>query len=391
MELVRVDILVVATIAALAPVLADLSRRAAVPVVVAEIFLGILVGPQVLDLAQTDSFITALSTFGLAFLFFLAGIEIDFQRIRGAPLERGLAGWGMSVVLGAAIAVVLHVTGVIHATVLVALALTTTAMGTLMPILRDAGILDQRFGDFVVGAGAVGEFGPVIAVSIILAFDADEAWHTVLLFVFAVVAVGTALFALRVRPARIVRLVETTMGTSGQLAVRLALLLIIGLAVLASEFGLDVILGAFAAGLITGIVIRGTDSHEFQAKLDAVGFGFLIPVFFIATGMDYDVDGLFSDAASLVLVPGFALLFLVTRGLPVFLLYRRDIQPAERLPLALFSAAALPLLVAITQIGLDTHTMKPEVAVSLLGAGMLSVLVYPLLALALRKRAGARR
>lgn len=391
MELVRVDILVVAAIAAMAPVLADLSRTAKIPVVVAEIALGIVVGPQVLDLAQTDAFIEALSTFGLAFLFFLAGMEIDFERIRGAPIERGVAGWLLSVVFGAAIALILHLTGVIDATVLVALALTTTALGTLMPILRDAGILDQRFGSFVVGAGAVGEFGPVIIVSIILAFDAGEAWHSVLLFVFAGVAVATSLIALRARPARVVRLVETTMGTSGQLAVRLALLLIVGLAVLASEFGLDVILGAFAAGLITGIVIRNTESHEFETKLDAVGFGFLIPVFFIATGMDYDLDALFSDPVSLILVPGFALLFLAIRGLPVLLLYRDQITAAERLPLALFSAAALPLLVAITQIGLDTHTMRPQVAVSLVGAGMLSVLVYPLLALALRRRAARGR
>jgi Kef-type K+ transport system membrane component KefB len=286
--------------------------------------------------------------------------------------------------------VILHATGVIHATVLVALALTTTALGTLMPILRDAGILDQRFGNFVVGAGAVGEFGPVIAVSVILAFDAGEAWHTVLLFVFAAVAVGTALLALRVRPTRVVRLVETTMGTSGQLAVRLSVLLIVGLAVVASEFGLDVILGAFTAGMITGIVIRGTESHEYQAKLDAVGFGFLIPVFFIATGMDYDVDGLLSDPTALILVPGFALLFLVSRGLPALLLYRRDVERDDRLSLGLFSAAALPLLVAITEIGTDTGTMRPDVAVSLVGAGMLSVLIYPLIALAIHRRAARR-
>jgi Kef-type K+ transport system membrane component KefB len=391
MELVQIDILVVAAIAALAPVLADLSRRAAVPVVVAEIVLGIVVGPQVLGLAQTDDFITALSTFGLAFLFFLAGMEIDFERIKGAPLKRGIQGWVMSLALGAVIALILHATGLIHATVLVALALTTTALGTLMPILRDAGILDQRFGNFVVGAGAVGEFGPVICVSIILAVEAGEAWHSALLFVFAAIAVLTSVFALRVRPARIVRLVETTMGTSGQLAVRLSVLLIVGLAVIATEFGLDVILGAFAAGLITGIVIRGTESHEYQGKLDAVGFGFLIPVFFISTGMDYDLDGLFSSAEALILVPGFALLFLVTRGLPVVLLYRKDLAAPERVPLALFSAAALPLLVAITQIGVDTDTMRPEVAVSLVGAGMLSVLIYPLLALGLRRREARRR
>ena len=391
MEVAHADILVVATVAVLAPVLADLSRRAKVPIVVVEIALGIVVGPQVLDLAGTDGFIEALSTFGLAFLFFLAGMEIDFERIRGAPARYGALGWLLSIVIGAVAAVALHVTGVIHATVLVALALTTTAMGTLMPILRDSGILDQRFGNYVVGAGAVGEFGPVVIVSIILAVEAGEAWHSALLFAFAAVVVATALVSLRAPPARVVRLVQTTMGTSGQLAVRLSILLVIALAVLASEFGLDVILGAFAAGIIVGIVIRGTDAREFAGKLDAVGFGFLIPIFFIATGMDYDLDGLFSDAASLVLVPGFTLLFLVIRGVPAELLYRRELAPGERRSLALFSAAALPLLVAITQIGLDTHTMRPEVAVSLVGAGMLSVLIYPLLALAVHRRAEGLR
>jgi Kef-type K+ transport system membrane component KefB len=197
------------------------------------------------------------------------------------------------------------------------------------------------------------------------------------------------LVALRARPARVVRLVQTTMGTSGQLAIRLSILLVVALAVLATEFGLDVILGAFAAGIVVGIVIRGTDAEEFSGKLDAVGFGFLIPVFFIATGMDYDLDALFSNASSLVLVPGFALLFLLGRGLPAWLLYRTDLSRPDRVSLALFSAAALPLLVAITQIGLDTHTMRPEVAVSLVGAGMLSVLVYPLLGLSWHRRPSA--
>jgi Kef-type K+ transport system membrane component KefB len=385
-EVDQADILVVATVAVLAPVLADLSRSAKVPIVVVEIFLGIIVGPQVLDLAGTGSFIEALSTFGLAFLFFLAGMEIDFERIRGTPATEGISGWLISLVLGPLIALILHLTGVIHATILVGLALSTTALGTLMPILRDAGILDQRFGDFVVGAGAAGEFGPVVIVSVILAFEADEPLRALLLFAFAAIVVIATLVALRARPARVVRLVETTMGTSGQLAVRLSVLLIVALAVLASEFGLDVILGAFAAGIVVGIVIRGTEAHEFLGKLDAVGFGFLIPIFFIATGMDYDLDALFSDPVTLALVPGFTALFLVVRGLPALMLYRRNLPGGDRVSLALFSAAALPLLVAITQIGLDTHTMRADVAVSLVGAGMLSVLLYPLFGLARHRR-----
>ena len=343
---------------------------------VAEIFLGILVGPEVLGLAETDGFIEALSTFGLAFLFFLAGMEIDFERIRGAPARAGALGWLLSVVLGAVVALALHLTGVIHATVLVALALTTTALGTLMPILRDSGILDQRFGRFVVGAGAAGEFGPVVIVSVILAFEADEPLRAALLFVFAAIVVVATVLALRARPARVVRLVQTTMGTCGQLAVRLSVLLVVALAVLASEFGLDVILGAFAAGIMVGIVIRGTEAHEFLGKLDAVGLRLPDPGL-----LHRNRDGLrprravLRGPASLLLVPGFTLLFLVIRGLPAMLLYRSDAAtPATGSSLALFSAAALPLLVAITQIGLDTHTMRTEVAVSLVGAGMLSVL-----------------
>lgn len=260
-----------------------------------------------------------------------------------------------------------------------------------MPILRDSGILDERFGNYVVGVGAVGEFGPVVIVSAILAVEAGEPLRTTLLFVFAAVVVGASLLAMRARPSRVVRLVETTMGTSGQLAVRLSVLLIVALVVLASEFGLDVILGAFAAGVVVGLVVRSRDAGEFQGKLDAVGFGFLVPIFFITTGMDYDLDALLSSASAIALLPGFALLFLIVRGMPAWLLYRGEIEPGERAPLALFSAAALPLLVAITEIGTSVGVMRAQEASALVGAGMLSILLFPLAALTLRRRRGGSR
>jgi Kef-type K+ transport system membrane component KefB len=386
-ELHREDILIVAAVAAFAPILADLTRK--VPIVVAEIALGILVGPAVLGIAESDEFIEALSVLGLAFLFFLAGMEIEFESIRGRPVTLGVSGWLLSLVVGSAVAIALWLTGLIDAPILVGLALTTTALGTLMPILRDSGVLGTRFGNYVTAAGAAGEFGPVIIVSIILALEAGEPWRTSLLFVFAFVAVVATLIAVRARPARIVRLVESTMHTSGQLAVRLALMVLVALAVVAAEFGLDVILGAFAAGIVVGFVVRGTEAREFESKLDAVGYGFLVPIFFISTGMDYDLDALLSSASALALVPGFAALFLLVRGLPVWLLYRGDLAAADRPPLALFCAAALPLLVAITELGTEAGVMRDDEAVALVGAGMLSVLVFPLLALALRRR-GAR-
>ena len=340
-----------------------------------------------MDLASSDAFIEGLSTLGLAFLFFLAGLEIEFEKIRGMPLRLGALGWGVSLALGMGLALALWLTGVVDAPILVGLALTTTALGTLMPILRDSGILAERFGGFVLGAGAVGEFGPVVIVSVILALEAGEPWRTALLFVFAAVAVIVTLIATRVRPGRLVELVESTMGTSGQVAVRLTLVVLVGLAVLASEFGLDVILGAFAAGIIVGFVTRGgTESGEFEAKLDALGYGFLIPIFFISTGMDFDVDALLESPSAIALVPGFALLFLFARGVPAWFLYRHALEATDRRALALLSASALPLLVAITEIGTDTGVMRPEEAVALVGAGMLSVLVFPLVALVLRGR-----
>jgi Kef-type K+ transport system membrane component KefB len=385
-EITRASLLVVATVAVLAPILADLTPRVRVPIVVAEVILGIVVGPEVLELAEVDDFIDALSTFGLAFLFFLAGMEIDFARVGGRPMRLGVGGWCLSLALGMGIALALWAAGAISAPILVGLLLTTTALGTLMPILRDAGVLGGRFGDYLVGAGAAGEFLPVVAVSVILAVEAGEPARTALLLVFAAVTALIGVMAVRTRPARLVRLVQTTMGTSGQLAVRLAVLAIVGLVVLAAELDLDVILGAFVAGVVVGIVVRDTDARAFEAKLDALGFGFLIPIFFIATGMDYDVDALISDPVDIVLVPGFAALFLLCRGAPALLLYRRDLPRSELPSLALFSAAALPLVIAITEIGTETGAMDEREAVALVGAGMLSVLLYPILALGLLRR-----
>jgi Kef-type K+ transport system membrane component KefB len=384
MEIDREHIVVVVAIAAAAPLLADLGARFLVPVVVVEMLLGIVAGPEVLGIGRPDGLIESLSTFGLGFLFFLAGYEIDFERIRGTPIARGTLGWALSLALGLACAGLLWIVGLIDAPILVALALTTTALGTLMPILRDSGILPTRLGALVVGAGAVGEFGPVVVVSIILALEAGEAWRTSLLLVFAVLSVVAVMVAGRARPRRIVRLAETTMHTSGQFAIRLTILVLVGLGVLASELGLDVILGAFVAGVVVGLATRDqAERPAFEAKLDAVGYGFLIPVFFVATGMDFDLGALTPSA--IALVPGFALLFLLCRGLPAMTLYRQQAEPAERRSLALLSAAALPLVVAITEIGTETGVMREDEAVALVAAGMLSVLAFPMLALAIRR------
>ena len=385
MDVDRESLLVVLAVAALAPVLADLPKRLGVPIIVAEIVLGIVVGPQVLGLAKEDGLIEALSEFGLAFLFFLAGMEIDIDRIRGRPAKLAASAWAASLGLGLLAAGGLWAADVISGPVLVALALATTALGALVPILRDAGITERPLGLHAMASGAAGEFGPIVSLSIVLAIASGEAWRTVLLLVFAAVAVGVGLLALRARPERLVRLVETTMHSSGQLALRLSLLVLGGLFVLAASLGLDVILGAFAAGLIVGLVARGEAAHDFHVKLDGVGYGFLIPIFFIDTGIGFDIDALLGDAATLAMLPVYAAFFLVVRGLPTWVAYRHDLPTRERAALALMSAAALPLVVAITQIAVERGTIDEADAVALVGAGMVSLLVYPLVALRLAR------
>lgn len=386
LEITTETLIVVVAVAAFAPLLADLTPKVLVPIVVLEMVLGIIVGPEVLGFAEPGPLVEALSTFGLAFLFFLAGLEIEFERLAGRPATLAAVGWGVSLALGAAIATLLWAVGPVDAPILVGLALTTTALGTLMPILRDSGMLRDRFGSYILGIGSIGELAPIVAVSMVLAYEAGHPWRSTLLIVFGIVAVLAAVGAIRIRPARIVRVVNETMQTTGQFAIRLALLTIVALVVLAADLGLDIVLGAFTAGIVVGVVTRGTDTRAFESKLDAIGFGFLIPIFFIYTGMTFALDAL-AKPETLAMLVGFALLLLVVRGLPAMLLYRRDLTAAERRPLALLSAAGLPLIVAITQVGTDVGVMPEQEAVALVGAGMLSVLVYPLLAITLRRRA----
>ena len=158
----------------------------------------------------------------------------------------------------------------------------------------------------VLAVGAAGEFLPIVALSIVLAVASGELWRTVLLLVFAVIVVAAGLLTTHARPARVVRLIDATMHSSGQLALRLALLLLGGLVAIAGSLGLDVVLGAFAAGFIIGLITRTPSARDFRVKLDAVGYGFLIPIFFISTGLGFDLDSLVDDPGSMLLVPFFA-------------------------------------------------------------------------------------
>jgi Kef-type K+ transport system membrane component KefB len=383
--------LLVLVAAAAAPILAAGAGRLnvglVVPVVVVELLLGALIGPDVLGLADMSSILEFLGQLGLGFLFFFAGYEIEFDRIRGAPLRLAVFGWAITLVLAYAFAGALAAAGVVLSGLLVGSAMTTTALGTLVPILRDADQLETKLGRFVLGAGAVGEFGPVLIVTILLSSNADAGRQVFLLVVFTVLAVLAAVISIRA-VGRGWAFIERHMETSGQVPVRLTVLLLFGLVVIAADLGLDVILGAFAAGVIVRLLLEGHEVEIFESKLDAVGFGLLIPFFFITSGMTIDLAALVGSARAMLELPIFLGLFLVVRGLPVLLLYRDVLEPAERRALALLSATQLPLVVAITTIGVDTGHMRPSTAAALVGAGVLSVLIYP--ALGINTLRGAR-
>ena len=383
--------LLVLVTAAAAPIVAAgagrLREGLVVPVVVVELVLGALIGPDVLGLAEMNDILEFLGQLGLGFLFFFAGYEIEFDRIRGAPLRLAAFGWAITLVLAYAFAGALAAAGVVLSGLLVGSAMTTTALGTLVPILRDADQLETKLGRFVLGAGAVGEFGPVLIVTILLSSNADAGRQVFLLVIFTVLAVLAALISIRA-VGRGWAFIERHMETSGQVPVRLTVLLLFGLVVIAADLGLDVILGAFAAGVIVRLLLQGHEVEVFESKLDAVGFGLLIPFFFITSGMTIDLAALAGSARAMLELPIFLGLFLVVRGLPVLLLYRDVLEPVERRALALLSATQLPLVVAITKIGVDSGHMRPSTAAALVGAGVLSVLIYP--ALALNVLRGAR-
>jgi Kef-type K+ transport system membrane component KefB len=382
------SLVIIFAVIAAAPIIADaLSRWVALPSVVIEIVAGIVVGPA-LHWVHVDTIIELLSNFGLAALMFLAGLEIDLPRVAGSPLRRAVAGWGISVALGLAVGASLAPLDGTRSGLIVGLAITTTALGTLLPILRDSGELATDFGTHVLAGASVGELGPIVAVSLLLSTDRPARTIAVLIgFVLLIVAAGW--IALRRRGHRLTRLLEETLTTSGQLAVRLVVLFLSFMVWVAFELGLDTLLGAFAAGMVFRLFSAGASEREaelVEAKLQGLAFGFLVPVFFVVSGVQFDLQAITDDPSLLLFAVGFLALFLVVRGGPSALL-QRSMETSDRTAYAAYLATELPLVVVITSIGVETGRLNAGKAAALVTAALLSVLIFPIVAGRLRHRA----
>jgi Kef-type K+ transport system membrane component KefB len=376
------DLLAVAVVAALTPILVAVLPGPRIPQVVVFLIGGVLIGPHVLGLAETGN-IQLLSDVGLGFLFLLAGYELDPHLLRERPGRLAITGWVMSAVISVAVTAGLTAAGYIKDYVPVGLALTTTALGTLLPILRDNGMLGGNLGRHVFAAGAVGELFPILIIAVFL----TKRGHFIALA--SVVAVGVLAIVLSLVPwlaksNAVRKIISEGQDATAQITLRFAVVLLFALLAFAAKFGLDVVLGAMLAGIVLRIWTRrlNTDTESLERKFDAVGYGIFIPIFFIASGMTIDLKAISQDPLRVVAL--FALL-LIVRGLPSLIVYRNDLRPRERVEMTFITATSLPLLIALAEIGEQDGVMLPATAAALVGAGVLSVLIYPLIAVGLFK------
>jgi Kef-type K+ transport system membrane component KefB len=377
--------LAIVLVSALASLIGALvARRIPLPVVVLEICLGVVIGPDVLGLVRQDAFVQFFANLGLGMLFFFAGYEIDFERIRGRPIRLGVLGWLMSLALAYGIGGLLALTGLVLSLLFTGSAMVTTAIGTLIPILGDAGEMRTRFGAFLLAAGAVGEFGPILLITVLLS-TRSPAGSAAILVLFVIVAVIAAVLGVR-GMGRGWPLLERTLETSGQLAIRIWVVVTFALVALAASLGLDLLLGGFVAGIAARAALGDREVERLESKLVAVGYGFFIPFFFVVSGVQFNVDSLFGSAAGMLKLPLFLALFLVVRGAPALVLYRRVMDARDRVALALFCSTELPLVVAITTLAVKDGHMRDSTAAALVGAAIVSTMVFPVLGLRLRTR-----
>ncbi len=383
-------LLIVVAVAFAAPFVLGLFPRVKLPSVVVELVLGIIIGPAVLGWVEVDGTIAVVALIGLVFLLFLAGLEIEFEHLRGSVLKLAGGAWIVSFAIAVVVALALSAGGLVQTPLLVAVILSATSLGVIIPVLKDAGEIATPFGQLVVAAGTIADFGAIILLSIL--FTGEGGTTSTLLLIAALLGLAAAVYVV-VTGAERSRLISEDLlrlqDTTAQIRVRGAIVLLIAFAALAEEFGLEVILGAFAAGAVLTLVDRDRAmTHPLlRAKLEAIGFGLFIPVFFVTSGVRFDLDALLDSADALVMVPIFLAALLVIRGLPA-LMYRSALDDRRVAVAGLFQATSLPFIVAATAIGLELGLVDGAEAAALVAAGLLSLLIFPLAGLTLLRGAG---
>lgn len=380
-----VSLLVIAAIAAFVPLVVGLLRLRVAEVVLLLCF-GVIAGPQVLGWITIDDAISLLSELGLGVLFFLAGLELEKRAVTGRSGRLAAAGWIASFTIASVAALFLASRGQVANVLAVAIALTSTALGTLLPIVRDRGELNSRFGTFFMGAGAWGELGPILAMSILLSARTSFG-AVVTLAVFAGIAALLAVVPGWFAKPRVQEILDRGHGTSSQTALRFTVLLLVSLLAIASVFELDVVLGAFLAGIVARRFAPPSEGSRLQIKVEAIGFGLFIPLFFVISGARLDIRSIVENPAPLFVA---FVLIVLARALPQWFIYRRAIpNPRTRARFSLYVGTGLPIIVAVTTLEVNAGVMTTADAAMLVGAGALTVLVFPLIGNAIDRRSPA--
>jgi Kef-type K+ transport system membrane component KefB len=385
------NLLIVVVAGFAAPLALGLVPRFRLPAVVLEIVIGIVIGPAVLGWVEVDEPVEVLALVGLAFLLFLAGLEIDLTALRGALLRAASLGFAVSLALAVAAGFALDVAGIAGEPLLIAIILASTSLGVIVPVLQDSGESSSRFGQLVIAAASIADFASVLLLTLLFSGEStgiDRKLILIGLFVLVIVAVAVGV-AEAERSRRISAALVRLQDTSAQIRVRGAFVLLVGMVALAEQLGLELILGAFAAGAILNHLDmdQGVTHPEFRNKLAAVGFGVFIPVFFVTSGIRFDLDALFASSTAIASIPAFLAALLVARGLPA-LLYRSQLDRRRVVAAGLLQATSLPFIVAATAIGVDLGLIEGATAAGFIAAGLVSVLVFPLAALALLRPRG---
>lgn len=385
-----ISLLCIVAVALVSPLISWVIPKRLVPETVLLIAGGVLIGPSGLDIAYVGQDISFLKELGVAFLFLMAGYEIDVNELRGSGGRHALVAWCGSLVLAFATVALVGVTGGVFSAngIAIAIAMTSTAIGTILPILRERGLLPTAVGAAILNHGAIGEVGPVILMALLLGSRAT--WQEMLiLLAFLAIALWIVLFTERVKRwgRKLVDAIRLGGSTTAQTTIRVTVLLLVGLCTVAEVFELDVVLGAFAAGFILRYALPD-GNREFEEKLDGLAYGFFVPIFFVTSGMGITLE---LSAPALISLGAFLVLLVLTRGLPVWLAARlerrrdgsRAYSMRQSLQIAVYSTTALPIIVAVTQVATNADAMSSSFASTLVLAGALSVLVMPTLGLLL--------
>jgi Kef-type K+ transport system membrane component KefB len=391
-ELSYQNLLLVCLVGALIPLCLGLLPRLRLPSVVLEIAAGMIIGPAVLGWVHVDAPVAVLSWLGLAFLLFLAGLEIDPSHLRSQLVRSAVIGYLVTLALATPIALGLAAVGWIRDPALLVIVLSATTLGLVVPVVRDAGEASSPFGQALIVAATVADVLAIVLLSILFGAQGGPGSRSALLITFAAVVVALALaVGLAGRWKALQQVLVSLQESTAQIRIRLAVVLLVAVTALAARFGLETILGAFVAGVVLSILDRRPRDHpQFRLKLDAVGFGLLIPVFYVTTGLQLDVRGLFADGSALLRILVFLLALLVVRGVPA-LLFVRILGLRRSIAAGLLQATSLPFIVASTQVGVALDLLSPVSAAALVSAGILSVAIFPAAALTLMGAAPSTR